>query len=64
MTALIDAEPDLYYRPAYYGAAGWIAIRLDSGDTDWDHIAGWLAKSWRAVAPKRLTRFMDVAAEF
>jgi phosphoribosylglycinamide formyltransferase-1 len=64
MTALIDAEPDLYYRPAYYGAAGWIAIRLDNGDTDWDHIAGWLAKSWRAVAPKRLTRFMDVAAEF
>lgn len=64
MTALIDAEPDLYYRPAYYGAAGWIAIRLDSGDTDWDHIAGWLAKSWRAVAPKRLTKFMDVAAEF
>lgn len=64
MAALIEAEPDLYYRPAYYGAAGWIAIRLDSGDTDWDHIAGWLAKSWRAVAPKRLTRFMDVAAEF
>ncbi len=64
MTALIDAEPDLYYRPAYYGAAGWIAIRLDSGDTDWDHVAGWLAKSWRAVAPKRLTKFMDVAAEF
>jgi len=64
MAALIDAEPDRYYRPAYYGAAGWIAIRLDSGDTDWDHIAGWLAKSWRAVAPKRLTRFMDVAAEF
>jgi phosphoribosylglycinamide formyltransferase-1 len=64
MAALIDAEPDLYYRPAYYGAAGWIAIRLDTGDTDWDHVVGWLGKSWRAVAPKRLTKFMDLAAEF
>jgi phosphoribosylglycinamide formyltransferase-1 len=64
MAALIEAEPDLYYRPAYYGAAGWIAVRLDTGDTDWDHVAEWLAKSWRAVAPKRLTRLIDVAAEF
>lgn len=64
MAALIEAEPDLYYRPAYYGAAGWIAIRLDTGDTDWDHVAEWLAKSWRAVAPKRLTRLMDIAADF
>ncbi|MBY8821328.1 phosphoribosylglycinamide formyltransferase [Sphingomonas colocasiae] len=64
MAALIEAEPDLYYRPAYYGAAGWIAIRLDTGDTDWDHVAEWLDKSWRAVAPKRLTKLMDIAASF
>lgn len=64
MSALIEAEPDLYYRPAYYGAAGWVAIRLDTGNTDWDHIAEWLGKSWRAVAPRRLTRLMDIAAEF
>ena len=64
MAALIEAEPDLYYRPAYYGASGWIAIRLDTGETDWAHVAEWLAKSWRAVAPKRLTKLMDVAADF
>ncbi|MEM8825652.1 MAG: phosphoribosylglycinamide formyltransferase, partial [Pseudomonadota bacterium] len=27
MATLIEAEPELYYRPAYYGASGWIAIR-------------------------------------
>jgi len=64
MNALIDADPDIYYRPAYYGASGWIALRLDRSDVDWDHVAEWLAKSWRAVAPKRLTKFMDVTAEF
>ena len=60
---LIDSDEDRYYRPAYFGD-GWIAIRLDLGDTDWDHIADWLAKSWRAVAPKKLTKLMDVAGEF
>ncbi len=60
---LIDSDPDRYYRPAYFGD-GWVAIRLDLGDTDWDHIGEWLSKSWRAVAPKKLMRFMDVAGEF
>lgn len=64
MAALIDAEPDLYYRPAYYGASGWIAIRLDTGRTDWGHVEQWLARSWRAVAPKRLTKLMVAADEF
>ena len=62
-TMLIDSDPNRYYRPAYFGD-GWIAIRLDLGDTDWDHVGEWLSKSWRAVAPKRLTKLMDVAGEF
>jgi len=51
---LIDAEPTLYYRPAYLGQSGWIGMRLDSGTVDWRHVEQWLDKSWRAVAPKRL----------
>jgi phosphoribosylglycinamide formyltransferase-1 len=58
MAALIEREPELYYRPAYYGASGWIALRLDTGRTDWDHVAQWLARSWAAVAPKRLREAM------
>jgi hypothetical protein len=37
-----------------------VGIRLDLGDTDWDHIGEWIAKSWRAVAPKKLTKFLDI----
>ncbi len=59
-TALIEAEPELYYKPAYYGPSGWIAIRLDSGNVDWDHIASWLRKSWSMVAPAKL----QMLAEF
>lgn len=63
-SALLDADPDLYFAPKFYGKSGWIAIRLDTGQTDWDHIADWLQKSWRMVAPKRLTKMMDIAEEF
>jgi phosphoribosylglycinamide formyltransferase 1 len=51
---LIENDPELYYRPAYFGPSGWIGIRLDSGDVDWAHIEGWMTRSWRASAPKRL----------
>ncbi len=60
---LIDSDPGRYYRPAYFGD-GWVGVRLDLGDTDWDHISSWVAKSWRAAAPKKLTKLMDVAADF
>ncbi|MEH6789396.1 phosphoribosylglycinamide formyltransferase [Parasphingorhabdus sp.] len=63
-TALIDADPDLYYAPKFYGKSGWIAIRLDTGRTDWDHVADWLGKSWRMVAPRRLTRMIEIADQF
>ena len=64
MADLIDRDPALYYRPAYYGASGWIAVRLDTGRTDWELVADWLARSWAMVAPKRLTKLMRVAEEF
>ena len=56
-------DEDRYYRPAYFGD-GWIGIRLDLGGNDWDDIAGWLERSWRSVAPKKLTAMMDAADDF
>ena len=60
---LIEQDEARYYRPAYFGD-GWIGIRLDLGDTDWDAVSDWLARSWRSVAPKRLTALMDAADAF
>lgn len=62
--ALLEADPDLYYSPKFYGKSGWIAIRLDTGRTDWDHISEWLAKSWQLVAPKRLAKMANIADQF
>ncbi len=60
---LIEQDAARYFRPAYFGD-GWIGIRLDLGDNDWGDIGGWLAKSWRAVAPRKLTALMDVVDNF
>lgn len=61
--ALIEMDADRYYRPAYFGD-GWIGIRLDLGDTDWDAIGEWLRKSWLAIAPKKLAGLMAAAEDF
>lgn len=60
---LIEHDPARYYRPAYFGD-GWIAMRLDLGQNDWDEIGEWLARSWRSVAPRKLTGLIDAADAF
>ena len=60
---LIDNDPARYYRPPYFGD-GWIGIRLDLGDTDWDTVGEWLARSWRNIAPRKLTGLIDAADAF
>jgi len=64
LNALVERDPETYYKPAYYGASGWVGIILNRPGVDWDHVAEWLARSWRAVAPRRLTRLLDAAEQF
>jgi phosphoribosylglycinamide formyltransferase-1 len=64
MTTLVENDPASFYRPAYYGASGWVALRLDRRELDWTQVDYWLERSWRAVAPKRLTRLINAAEEF
>lgn len=64
LESLIEAQPHAYHRPAYYGASGWIGVILNRPGLDWDSVAEWLERSWRAVAPPRLTKLMDAADAF
>jgi phosphoribosylglycinamide formyltransferase-1 len=64
MEALIEQDPEQYFRPAFYGASGWVGIVLNREGIDWDHIGQWLLRSWRVVAPKRLTKLRGAADEF
>lgn len=61
---LVEQDEELYYLPPYYAPSGWIGIRLDLGRNDWEHIAGWLEKSWLACAPPKLRKSYDIVADF
>lgn len=56
---LVAAEPERFYRPAYIGHRGWVALRLDRGPLDWSEVAELVADSYRLVAPKRLAALVE-----
>jgi phosphoribosylglycinamide formyltransferase-1 len=64
LMGLVEDQPETYFKPAFYGASGWVGIVLDRPDLDWGDVDAWLQRSWRSVAPKRLTRLMDIADAF
>ena len=61
LAGLVESAPQTYFKPAYYGASGWVGIVLNRADVDWDDVAQWLERSWRSVAPKRMARLHDEA---
>ncbi|WP_082553038.1 MmcQ/YjbR family DNA-binding protein [Phycicoccus sp. Root101] len=52
--SLVAAEPERYFRPPYVGSRGWVGVRLDVDDIDWDRVEAVVEDAWRQVAPKRL----------
>ncbi len=52
--ALVAAQPDRFYPPAYLASRGWVALRLDRGAIDWDEVRELLLGSYALIAPKRL----------
>ena len=55
---LCERNPDTFYKPAYYGASGWVGIVLNRPEVDWEQVEYWLERSWRSVAPKRLSAML------
>ena len=50
---LVEAEPERFYVPPYFGHRGWIGVRLDL-TPDWEEIADLVFESYCMTAPKRL----------
>lgn len=51
---LIEFDPGTYYKPAYLGASGWIAMRLNGDTVDWDRVDDRIAISWELAAPQQV----------
>jgi hypothetical protein len=48
--ALVDGAPNRFFVPPYVGHRGWVGLRLDLPDTDWDDAAGCLEDAHAYVA--------------
>ena len=58
---MIALDPERFYMPAYIGPRGWVALRLDRGEVDWEEVGRLVIDSYRLVAPKRLALLAGVA---
>ncbi len=45
-----------FYRPPYFGAAGWLALDLTAEEVDWVEVGELMDASFRQVALKRMLR--------
>ncbi len=57
--ALSKAQPRRFFLPAYIGSRGWVGLRLDVGEIDWDEVSELVRGSYRLMAPKRLAALVD-----
>jgi hypothetical protein len=56
---LIRTDPETFFVPDYLGARGWLGIRLDLPEVDWDAVTDGLRQAYRDLAPKRLAALVD-----
>lgn len=52
--ALVSADPERFYSPAYVGPRGWVGLRLDRVEIDWTEVIDLVTESYLLTAPKRL----------
>ena len=56
---MIRGDPETFFVPDYLGAKGWLGIRLDLAEVDWDTVTDSLRRAYQDLAPKRLAAVLD-----
>ena len=51
---LVKDDPITFFVPPYLGSKGWIAIRLDLDEVDWDTVAELARRAYQELAPRKL----------
>ena len=56
--ALIDADPERFFRPPYVGVSGWVGVVLDT-KPDWGVVTGLIRESYLHVATAKLRKRLE-----
>jgi hypothetical protein len=55
---LVGPDPKRFFKPPYVGHKGWVGVRLDVKNVDWEGLAGILEEGYLMSAPKRLVKLL------
>jgi len=58
---LVHADAARFFKPPYVGHKGWVGVRLDVQNVDWEELAGLIEDAYLMSAPKRLAKARDDA---
>ena len=56
---LIREDAESFFVPAYLGAKGWIAIRLDLDEVDWETVSELARRAFQSIAPRKLAALVE-----
>jgi len=56
---LVKDDPISFFVPPYLGSKGWIAIRLDLDEVDWDTVAELARRAYQSTAPRKLAAMIE-----
>ena len=59
--ALVKAQPEKFYMPAYIASRGWVGLRLDLKHVDWEEVTDLIAGSYQLIAPKKLAAIVEAS---
>ena len=56
---MVREDPVSFFVPAYLGSRGWIAIRLDLNEVDWETVSELARRAYQDLAPRKLASAID-----
>jgi phosphoribosylglycinamide formyltransferase-1 len=57
---LIQSDAETFFVPAYVGSRGWIGMRLDLEEVDWETATDLLKRGYQEIAPRKLAMMIDI----
>ncbi len=57
---LVASDPDVFFLPPYVARHGYVGIYLDRPTVEWDEVDELVTEAYILVAPKRLSKLVQV----
>jgi hypothetical protein len=56
---MVKEDPVSFFVPPYVGPKGWIGIRLDLDEVDWETVAELARRAYQDLAPRKLAALVE-----